>query len=192
MPNSFDFDSAALWNARLERAETHIAPGYWFDSQSIFSRLRVPLFTDPIDARRSGHRVAMGRQQRGLAMVLSGVPRRAKHPTERHRFRSRRPRKFVEAAALRPADRRCCFGSFRSHKPDRGPLPGIPSSAGWWENSRFASSRGDSSSANRQVFPFLSVAATTPSLEPLNDVEATRGHIRRSLSALSRYGCIAE
>src|SRR5215467_9772798 len=72
--------------------ETHIALGYRFDSQSIFSQVYAPWFT----TRAPKHRVAMWRQQHGPCdMALSGEPRRGKHPPERHQFRLRRPRRVV-------------------------------------------------------------------------------------------------
>src|SRR5262249_10838223 len=89
----FDFDSAALSNARPRTCrETHIALGYRFDSQSIFSQVYAPWFS----TRAPKHRVAMWRQQRGPCdMALSGEPRRGKHPPGRHQFRSRRPGRAV-------------------------------------------------------------------------------------------------
>ena len=142
-----------------------IARGYRLDSQSIFSKLRRPLFTARVDASRADAGLASPMEAtstRPRCLTLSGGARRGKHPPKCHRLRSRTRRRACLGSPARTCgpttlSRLIVVAQSQSRSWPRG----IPSSAGWSESYRFVSSRGASSSANRQVFRFLSVMATT-------------------------------
>ena len=119
-----------------------------------------------------------------LVLELRHVP--ARYSTDHRHFRltHRRHDPRRDDGTVNPRDRR---SDQRSSIPQ--PICGTPRSA---EHAACLTWHIVIRSIGKEPLGSLFSCDHQRSLEPLNDVKTTSGSARRSLSALSRYGCIAE